>query len=446
MDIYFHSVRLDQGKCQGCVNCIKKCPTEAIRVRNGKAQIIPERCIDCGECIRVCPNKAQYVETGHLAALDQFKYTIALPPPSLYGQFRPPIDPEQVLAAFLRLGFDDVFEEAVGAEVVAQEIRRLFSRGSIKGPLISSACPAVVRLIQVRFPELTERILPINSPTEVAAELARRLKAKELGLDPDEIGVFFITPCAAKVTSIKAPVGGLPSNVNGVLGINKIYGLLHRQIKATGAGAVKQRASRAGIAWGVAGGQQKSIGLENCLVVDGIHNIISVLEEVEMGRLQDIDYIEALACTGGCISGLLQVENSFVARVRLHKLAKNNFQEIQSLEERWPELDVESYQVSRIQVKPRPIVDLDRDISKAVAKMAQAEKVAKELPGLDCGACGAPNCKALAEDIVLGHAQISNCIFVMRDRIMRLAHEVLELAKLMPSGVGRFGGIEEDES
>lgn len=60
---YFHSVRLDRGNCKGCVNCIKRCPTEAIRVRHGKAEIIEEKCIDCGECIRACPNKAKYVET-----------------------------------------------------------------------------------------------------------------------------------------------------------------------------------------------------------------------------------------------------------------------------------------------------------------------------------------------------------------------------------------------
>ena len=56
MNTYFHSVRLDEEKCMGCTNCIKRCPTQAIRVRSGKAHIISERCIDCGECIRVCPH------------------------------------------------------------------------------------------------------------------------------------------------------------------------------------------------------------------------------------------------------------------------------------------------------------------------------------------------------------------------------------------------------
>ena len=51
--IRYHSVRLDKTRCKGCTNCLKHCPTEAIRVRNGRAHIIDERCIDCGECIRI---------------------------------------------------------------------------------------------------------------------------------------------------------------------------------------------------------------------------------------------------------------------------------------------------------------------------------------------------------------------------------------------------------
>lgn len=52
---FFHSVTLKEDKCVGCTNCVKRCPTEAIRIRNGKAFIASERCIDCGECIRICP-------------------------------------------------------------------------------------------------------------------------------------------------------------------------------------------------------------------------------------------------------------------------------------------------------------------------------------------------------------------------------------------------------
>ena len=106
---YFHSVLLNKDKCHGCTNCLRRCPTEAIRVRHGKAKILKERCIDCGECVRVCQSHAKYVATDKFEILKDYKYTVALPAPSFYGQFRSEISVDTILTAFLEIGFDDVF-------------------------------------------------------------------------------------------------------------------------------------------------------------------------------------------------------------------------------------------------------------------------------------------------------------------------------------------------
>ena len=98
MGIFFHSVTLDESKCVGCTNCIKRCPTEATRVRSGKAVIMSERCIDCGECIRICPHHAKRAKHDHLSMLEKFTYKIALPAPSLYGQFNNLDDQDYVLS------------------------------------------------------------------------------------------------------------------------------------------------------------------------------------------------------------------------------------------------------------------------------------------------------------------------------------------------------------
>ena len=160
MDQFFHSVMLDSDLCKGCINCIKRCPTEAIRVRGGKAKIITERCIDCGECIRICPHHAKKAIYDKLSVLDDYRYTIALPAPSLYGQFNNLEDVDIVLNALLKMGFDQVFEVAKAAEIVSDISRRVMSEGRIEKPVISSACPTVVRLIRVRFPELIDHVLP----------------------------------------------------------------------------------------------------------------------------------------------------------------------------------------------------------------------------------------------------------------------------------------------
>ena len=78
----YHSIRIDETKCVGCVLCMKACPTKAIRVREGIAYIKGDRCVDCGECFRVCPHHAVVPQTTSISDLRRFKYKVAVPSPS----------------------------------------------------------------------------------------------------------------------------------------------------------------------------------------------------------------------------------------------------------------------------------------------------------------------------------------------------------------------------
>ena len=193
MDKFYHSVRLDADLCMGCINCIKRCPTQAIRVRNGKAQINSKFCIDCGECIRVCPHHAKHATYDKLDVLKQYEYTVALPAPSLYSQFNNLDDVNIVLNALLMMGFHDVFEVSAAAELVSEATREYLSENPDRLPAISTACPSVVRLIRVRFPNLIPNLLPLNPPVEVAAILAAEKAMKETGLPREKIGIIFIS-------------------------------------------------------------------------------------------------------------------------------------------------------------------------------------------------------------------------------------------------------------
>ena len=150
--LYSHSVSLNRERCKGCTNCIKRCPTMAIRVQDGKAKIIKERCIDCGECIKVCPYHAKKALTDDFEMLENYKYNIALVAPAFYGQFKKAENAETVLTSLLKLGFDETFDVAVGAQAVTEKTKELLKQGKLLKPAISSACPAVMRLIAVRFP------------------------------------------------------------------------------------------------------------------------------------------------------------------------------------------------------------------------------------------------------------------------------------------------------
>ena len=143
---YYHSVRLAAARCIGCTHCVRECPTEAIRVRFGKARIKAQRCVDCGACIRVCPSHAKYAQTDTLEALKRFRYNVAVPASSFVSQFKTSISLDRILSGFIYLGFDEVFEAALGGEIVSLAIRDYFKSGAQVKPAISSLCPAVVRL------------------------------------------------------------------------------------------------------------------------------------------------------------------------------------------------------------------------------------------------------------------------------------------------------------
>jgi len=217
MDKFGHSVYLDENLCKGCINCIKRCPTQAIRVRDGKAVITKEFCIDCGVCIRICPHHAKGARRDRPEMMKQFEYTVALPAPALFGQFNNLDDANILLTALKKMGFDDVYEVGAAAELVSELSRKFVEEHPEMHPIISTACPSVTRLIRVRFPNLLDHLLPIQAPVDLAAKLAREKAMKETGLASEKIGVFFISPCPSKVTAVKTPLGYETSEVDGVL-------------------------------------------------------------------------------------------------------------------------------------------------------------------------------------------------------------------------------------
>lgn len=413
MERFVHSVTLDKDKCVGCTNCIKHCPTQAIRVRDGKATIITERCIDCGECIRVCPHRAKKARHDSLEQLNDFTYTVALPAPSLYGQFRNLDDVDVILTGLQELGFDEVFEVSRGAEIVSDATRQMLADGKLKKPVISSACPAVVRLIQVRFPELCEHVLPLKSPMEVSAALARQRVMARTGLSPDEIGIFFISPCPAKYTDAHAPIGMPRSQVDGVLAISDIYPALLGKMNKLEKIEPLSHSGLIGVSWSFIGGEAAGTLNENHLSADGIQNVIRVLGDLEDEKFTDLDFIELNACAGGCVGGVFTTENGYVARARIKHLRKympvscNRAGESGELSAmRWS-----------LPLQENHALRLAENVFDAMRLMQRADEIAETLPKLDCGSCGAPSCHALAEDVALGLASEDDCIFRLRQRL-----------------------------
>ncbi|MDD6141904.1 MAG: [Fe-Fe] hydrogenase large subunit C-terminal domain-containing protein [bacterium] len=425
----FHSVRLDKEKCKACTNCLRRCPTEAIRVRGGRAHIIDERCIDCGECIRVCEYHAKYAQTDPLACINRFKYKIALPAPALYGQFKHLVGASQVLEGLLKIGFDEVFEVAEGADIVTRAIReRMRNIDRSKYPIISSACPAIVRLIRVRFPDLIPHIIDVRQPMEVAAMVAKQEFCKRNDVPPEEVGCFFITPCAAKMTAIRNPIGHETSAVDGAISMMEIYGLLSSQMKTIPLDTNISRATAYGVGWANSGGEAAAVCPEHSMSVDGIENVIRVLEEIENDKLPDLVFFEGSACTGGCVGGPLTFENNYIARGAIRTLMHGC--DITHPDEKVKVSTLNKYNLlSDKHITANSAMKLDDDIVEAMRKIEQMEEIVKRLPGFDCGSCGSPTCRTFAEDIVRGYATELDCIHILKDHLKVMAQQMVELAK-----------------
>ena len=418
----WHSVTLEENMCKGCTNCLKNCPTQAIRIQNSKAKILKERCIDCGECIRVCPYHAKKAVTDSIDIPESYKYRVALVAPAFYGQFSRADSIDMILSAIKMIGFDDVFEVARGAQAVSEKTRELLKSGELLKPTISSACPAVVKLITVRFPNLINHIIPLKAPMELAAAMARREAVRKTGFAPEEIAVIFISPCAAKATEVHFARTVEKSQVDFVVSMKEIYLKMAQHIGKMSDEEIERMSfsGRESILWAVSGGEANASHTERNISVDGIHDVIRVLEAIEDEKLGDIDYVEALACTGGCVGGPLAAENSFVARSRLMTLVKPIA----------PELSGIDGDIDTMWDRPvvyRPVMKLNTDMKQAMEMILKIDELCEQLPGLDCGSCGSPSCRCFAEDVVRGFANPDDCIFRLKERMMELKQEYEKL-------------------
>ena len=356
---------------------------------------------------------------------------MALPAPSLYSQFNNLEDVNILLNALLLLGFDDVMEVSAAAELVSEATREYLAEHQENLPMISTACPSVVRLIRVRFPNLIPHLLPLNPPVEVAACMAAKKAMEETGLKREDIGICFISPCPSKVTYARTPLGVQTSQIDRVFAIKDVYPRLLSCMKAVGEDPKEIGTSgKIGISWGRSGGEAGGLFTESYLAADGIENVIRVLEDLEDQKFTNLQFVELDACSGGCVGGVLTVENPYVAEVKLKRLRKympvaRSHMDVEHTEE---------YMKWTRNVDFEPVFSLGQNIMESFAKLNQVERLLGRLPGLDCGSCGAPTCKALAEDIARGEAREEDCVYYLRESLHKLSTEVSRLADDMAAG------------
>lgn len=415
---YRHSVSLDAEKCIGCTSCLRQCPTEAIRIRDGHARITAELCIDCGNCVRVCRQKAKRAVFDKFSDISpKYKWRIALPAPTLYGQFDNLKDVGALIDALLDCGFDEVYEVAKAAEIISEATRRYMRKQDIPRPVISSACPAIVRLIRMRFPDLCDNVLPILPPVEYAS---RKAKEKALEAHPEltekDICTVFISPCPAKASYAKNGLSQTSSTIDYVVSISEMYLLLRDKVKRAEPGHSESQSGISGVKWASSGGESEGLFNDRYLAADDMNNAIQVLDAIETGKFPRLEFIELNACPGGCVGGPATVANPYIAKSRIlglrHGLpASKNYLKLMDQK---PDYVPENLMVDSPIKNHIPPIRLSDDFSEAMRMMQEIDRIYEELPRIDCGSCGAPTCRAFAEDVVKGECSFDDCVVYMR--------------------------------
>jgi len=417
-DRNFHAIHITKDKCIGCTRCMSACPTRAIRVTDGKARIIDQLCIDCAECLRVCPYDAVHSHMTSFAALGAFEYKVAIPSTVIYGQFGPTVVPNEILSALRLVGFDEVYDLSSICELNCAATEEYLHEHPRPRPYITSTCPVVVRLIQRRYPTLCGQILPIEPPREIAAKILRTILPKSLGLPAEKIGIIHITPCPAKMVSINSPATLARSFLDGAISIRDIFPQILKALRKSEEDALMRHLfpetlfSGLGMGWPLSGGETRGLKNHRAVAVSGIRDTMRVLDEVEGGLLQDIDILECTVCPDGCVGGPLGVENRFLAKSRILELvaaagehAVVDQKDVSRLYHR----NFLSFDHPVSPAEPRP---LDPDPVKAIDRAKLREAMFARLPRRDCGVCGAPDCRTLADDIARGYARLEDCPFV----------------------------------
>ncbi|MEE4357060.1 MAG: [Fe-Fe] hydrogenase large subunit C-terminal domain-containing protein [Desulfococcaceae bacterium] len=411
-------VHFDKDSCTACYDCVRICPTRALRFRDQAPRLRAEQCIGCGECIRVCSAGAVRAATCKPEQLDKNQISVALVSPVLYSQF-PGVHPETVLQGLRQMGFRHAVDMSYFLEMfqfaTEDYIRRNRKKEESPWPLISPVCPVIVRLIAYKFPNLLANILPVARPlTIMIREVVRRLHEKYD--NPEQpFHLYYIVPCPTKMEPGRGPFLKDSSYEVRALGFNDIFGDLRREICKVPWNAplpdfFDYETTVSSLIWGSSGGETADLKIEDSLAVSGLKECMSYLEKIEMGLFREMEYIEFRTCTEGCVGGILTATDRYLAKRDIQqtilqggierRVTRSEFLRFYQ-EGRFAQKNSLSAMHRIFGVHEKPL---------SLEKMAEIYRLLNHINGKNCAACGAPDCRTFAEDVVRGEACAEDCL------------------------------------
>lgn len=408
------------SRCRDCYKCLRECPVKAIKYVDHEARIIEDRCILCGKCTVVCPQNAKRVHSEIAdveALLASGKPVVASVAPSFVSAFGLK-DFLPMGIALGKLGFTAAEETAVGANIVTAEYEKLLETGEYKN-FITSACPAINRMIQLYYPKALKYLAPVASPMVAHARLLRRRY-------PDA-AIVFIGPCIAKKRE-----GRESGLISAVLTFNELNTMFNarsidpKKVAAVSAcGAENNRSKYYPISRGIIKSFNKLPKGYEYVAVDGVKRSFDVLDDID--SLEGM-FIEINCCEYACINGpaTLKTEGALKSNESVRKYA------LSSLTDESAGAYIDPEGVDLAEGHPRitlgNVVPSERDIRATLAKTGKI----KPEDELNCGACGYPTCREKAIAVLNGNADLEMCIPYMRKRAESMSFEIIQNS---PNGI-----------
>ena len=408
-----------QAKCKNCYKCLRECPVKAIDVKDLQAKIIDDRCILCGKCTIVCPQNAKFVHSDvdliWQMLNDPNNRVIASVAPSFVSSFD--VDDFQAFKIALgKLSFADAEETAVGAKEVSKEYKRLLKSGEFKN-LISSACPAACRMIQLYYPSALKYLAPIDSPMIAHAKMLRERH-------PDA-KIIFIGPCIAKKREAKE--SGLLDGVLTFEDLKNMFdqkGIVPTEISHFSfdqnqgeANYAKHYPTRRGI---IKSFETLPEGYEY-IAIDGAQKCQETLENIDY---LSGTFLELSCCVESCINGpcsLIPYGGSIRAMSKIHSYVDKEKLRPVALQAKDSNFSIDlSHSYPRVRVKNKvPTEQQIKDILARTGKFRPEDE-------LNCGACGYSTCREKAWAVVNGYVDIEVCLPYMRERAESMSYEVIQ--------------------
>lgn len=381
-----NSLRISPDRCTACLRCLHACPTRAMRLRPNGPMVLDHLCIDCTSCMQACP-AGTLAPDGATDEIHAAGDTVLVVPPAFVAQFASSCTPARVLDALRDLGFGQVLltesaEQALQAAAIAHAV----GQSDEQTPTISPVCPAVLNLIATKFPSLLESVAPFLSPAEATREglIGRR--------------VVFLTLCPAQVTAIRSGSG--PAKVDIILPATlsaAIHSKLASSQRGTSAESVGDTYPTPPLPRPIDTQSSVASPRAQVLRVAGMRHVLNVLEMIENGLIREAGILELYACDEGCFGSPLLAEDACLSRRRWQQAAVGQT------------VSPEKAMPRKAPLPARPGLRLDKDMTSAIRKLAEIDRIRQSLPGRDCGLCGCPTCAAMAEDVVLGRISAGAC-------------------------------------